>query len=513
MIRYYKIFITIGLFAICKNTQAQQQVMSLTIGEDAPAIKPLKWLKGTPINKYSKGHVYILEFGASWCSPCLTMIPELSAMAEKYKGRATVASFYVMEHNPEKDTGGNPKYAQRIEKLIARQGDKIQYTIGVDDAEGSLEKAWLDAAGATGIPITFVVNQQGKIAWMGSNREQLKKVIEQIVENKYLSEIPMNQGIIKNDPTIEERTVQQQVASIAESKESDILHFSAITTFNPEQKAEIHSYVENYNWLSTDSDSAISTGKIKLIGMSLRQLYYCAYGDTVWNYPLSRNIVKGIFYDTIAAKHYRRSYGKYWYRPLLELRDSSQFETFEWSNNNKFNYWLSTSPKTSSSLNLRNTLQADLQNTFGYSVTVEKRKMPCWKLTTNPENAAALITKTPGQKYRLLRDDDGNYRVKNAEIRDLLFQLEIRYGRKTNDLRHEGSMQPPFIDHTGIVGEIDFVFMNEAAEKITDEKYTGVQFPFEEYRKLLLTMGIVLVKSECEMNVIVIRDPKGNQIP
>jgi hypothetical protein len=36
------------------------------IGDPAPPIAPISWIQGTPITKYEKGRVYVVEFWATW---------------------------------------------------------------------------------------------------------------------------------------------------------------------------------------------------------------------------------------------------------------------------------------------------------------------------------------------------------------------------------------------------------------------------------------------------------------
>ena len=42
---------------------------SLTLGDAAPPLQVREWLKGTPVQKFEKGRVYVVEFWATWCRP------------------------------------------------------------------------------------------------------------------------------------------------------------------------------------------------------------------------------------------------------------------------------------------------------------------------------------------------------------------------------------------------------------------------------------------------------------
>ncbi|MEO8884533.1 MAG: hypothetical protein ABI367_00625, partial [Mucilaginibacter sp.] len=36
------------------------------IGDDVPQLRVKKWLKGTPVEEFEKGKVYVVEFWATW---------------------------------------------------------------------------------------------------------------------------------------------------------------------------------------------------------------------------------------------------------------------------------------------------------------------------------------------------------------------------------------------------------------------------------------------------------------
>jgi thiol-disulfide isomerase/thioredoxin len=66
------------------------QKLTFKIGDRAPAIEPIAWLHGDPVTKYEPGRVYVVEFWATWCPPCIRIIPHLSAVQKKYVNTVTV---------------------------------------------------------------------------------------------------------------------------------------------------------------------------------------------------------------------------------------------------------------------------------------------------------------------------------------------------------------------------------------------------------------------------------------
>jgi thiol-disulfide isomerase/thioredoxin len=129
-----------------------------------------KILKGnTDFDGFTPGKVTVMEFWATWCGPCKAGMPHLSELQKEYKDQGV-------------DIIGvsNEKLAL-VESFIANpQWDKkTNYTIAVDQ-DGATNNAYMKAAKRNGIPCAFVVDGEGKVAWIGhpmSMDEPLKKIV------------------------------------------------------------------------------------------------------------------------------------------------------------------------------------------------------------------------------------------------------------------------------------------------------------------------------------------------
>lgn len=485
--------------------QPATSASTLSVGDVAPPLKVFKWIKGEPVTEFKNGHVYIVEFGATWCGPCAAAIPELSAVSRKFRGKATVISAFVMEYNDDPSNTSNPSYVNRVEKYVARRGDQMDYRVAVDDPSKTLEQSWLKATKKVGIPHTFVIDKEGRIAWIGSNPKLLDGVIDAVVNDKHALE--KNTSNAPGTQPSSNNPFSPLKEWLNDGGES-ILFFSMLSKYESGQTGEpTYSNVDNFRWTKPDSELYERRGKIIVLGQSLRVLYAMAFGDTLWNYPMSRILGLWTFPDTIKNPHQRRSYGKYWYRPILEMKDTSQFEAKYPLPHNRFNYMLKVPREKGTAKYLQQLMQRDLETYFGYRVRVEKRQMPCWFLKASAETQARLKSKVSNGQYKMYEDEKGNGYFKNAEVRDLIHQLEIRYGcTGYGALTYRSDCQPPFIDATGITGNIDYTYPEAFASQIMEEFNGGKIFTFEGFKTMLEEMGFQLVKGTKEMNVVVIKD-------
>ena len=142
---------------------------SLTIGDNAPAFKSAGHLKGDKVARLEKGRTYVIEFWATWCGPCIASMPHLSDMADTYRGKVAFVSvntwdFRTSDPKVQEEVGTHEK---RVADWVAKNSEKMRYTVVLDDQKDTIATTWLRAAGRNGIPCAFIVNEEGKVAWIG----------------------------------------------------------------------------------------------------------------------------------------------------------------------------------------------------------------------------------------------------------------------------------------------------------------------------------------------------------
>jgi thiol-disulfide isomerase/thioredoxin len=495
--------IMLHAFAIV-SAQSKQSI-TLQVGDNAPSISMYKWLKGEKVTGFKKGSIYVVEFGATWCTPCAAMIPHLSEISKKYKGAVNVISVFAMEDMMVMPTDKNPAYVARVQQFVKQRDSAMNYSIGVDGPDKAMEKSWLQASGMSGLPHTFVIDKDGKIAWTGIGAGELKRVLGIITSKSYTLDTMLSESMKQKLTKTPYDYIDLLLINGNGGNDTDFLFRSVLVKSKGWMEGPQQPYIDGYNWFDDwihDSATKVEytkmRGRIQSVNMSLMNLYYLAYGDTLSNDPTFRNPYRNYEYaDTIKFPNFKLSYGKYWFTPILEVKEESPFYPRSYGAAKRYHYGLTVKigqPVTAAYL--KEIMQRDLQNYFGYYVTVENRAMPYWKIiiVDTAMVKSKFLTRTPGAKF----GPPGlsvPYVFTNASMRDIIWVLGSTYGYVSFDYgKLPLAEQGPFIDETGIKGDIDFEF---------DKNWS-----FEECRKYFNGLGLDIVKSKKEMKVVVIRDPK-----
>ena len=163
--------LTISIFNIA---EAQLKISStLNIGDPAPALDVQQWIKGSPVQTYERGRIYVLEYWATWCKPCKAAMPHLSELARHYKKHITVIGIDAFEMATS---------TSRIKSFVDSMGRQMDYAVAMQDS--SVAVKWFEASGEQGIPKTFIVDAEGRVAWIG-HPSQLGPILSQMVHGKW----------------------------------------------------------------------------------------------------------------------------------------------------------------------------------------------------------------------------------------------------------------------------------------------------------------------------------------
>jgi thiol-disulfide isomerase/thioredoxin len=140
-------------------TTAGQGQATLVPGSEAPPLSIASWIQGEPVKALERGQVYVLEFWATWCSPCLASMPHVSRLAAQYAERGVTVIGITST-----DSRGNT--LERVREMVREKADVLRYRVAWDKGRETNE-AYLRAAGQNSIPTSFVIDREGRIAYIG----------------------------------------------------------------------------------------------------------------------------------------------------------------------------------------------------------------------------------------------------------------------------------------------------------------------------------------------------------
>ena len=167
------------------GTPPDPAMPSILVGSPAPSLKVEKWLKGDPVSSFQPGRIYVVEFWATWCGPCIETMPHLSELQEKYKASATFIGVSIREGGPKDDTY-DAAVITRVADFVKKNDANMRYTVAFDGAARHMRTAWADAAGESGIPTAFVVDGSGRIAYIGHPAvPKMEQVLDQLVAKTF----------------------------------------------------------------------------------------------------------------------------------------------------------------------------------------------------------------------------------------------------------------------------------------------------------------------------------------
>ncbi len=145
--------------AVTKNLYATNDLR----GKAAPKFEVKKWLSSEPKRE---GKVVLIDFWATWCGPCVKLVPELQQFQEKFKDDLVVI-------------GVSDEKEETVKAFIKNKG--VTYSMAIDSS-ARMKKV----VGVSGIPHVLIIGTDGIVRWQGfpgSSEEPLTEaIVKQVID-------------------------------------------------------------------------------------------------------------------------------------------------------------------------------------------------------------------------------------------------------------------------------------------------------------------------------------------
>lgn len=173
-------FLLCLLLSLCVNAQTDSV---WGVGDKAPELKIEKWLREGLPQGLQKGKVYLIDFWATWCVPCIAGMPHLSQLQEKYKNRG-LEVIGITSNDPYGNT------SEKIAEFVKDREPIMKYNIALvpqsskEKLTGIFVHPWMQRAGTMNLPTVFLIDKDGKIAYIG-DPHTVDTVLDNVIKNVY----------------------------------------------------------------------------------------------------------------------------------------------------------------------------------------------------------------------------------------------------------------------------------------------------------------------------------------
>lgn len=172
--------VTLFLLAASGQVCAADKPFPLMVGDPPPRLVVGEWLKGAPEEEFEKGHIYVINFWATWCAECTQPVPYIAALQDQYGKQVSIIGVDVMEYLPVRI----PKYLENLEEVITYKLVRDYVPEGEQAIDGEMVKTWLVPSGQEDIPVSFIIDRDTRIAWIGYSLDMIDP-LAQIVEGEW----------------------------------------------------------------------------------------------------------------------------------------------------------------------------------------------------------------------------------------------------------------------------------------------------------------------------------------
>ncbi|KAJ3100810.1 hypothetical protein HDU97_001928 [Phlyctochytrium planicorne] len=135
--------------------------------------KPIAWVEGLELVKgeqvkiggvteEGRKRITVVEFFATWCGPCKTLIPNLATLQKKYASKDV--NIVSISFEDKRET---------VQAFVETEGTGMDYTVYWDSKKNA-KTILFDAANSKGFPFAVILDHDNKVLWTGNPHNKVK---------------------------------------------------------------------------------------------------------------------------------------------------------------------------------------------------------------------------------------------------------------------------------------------------------------------------------------------------
>jgi thiol-disulfide isomerase/thioredoxin len=132
-----------------------------------------------------RGKVVLVDFGATWCAPCIAEIPSMLEAYEKYHSKGFEIVGVSLEEtrvaasdSPEQAANKVAQARRKLEELVSKFGIKWPVYFGTK----GMKDEFCARLEINGIPAMFLLDQQGKVVSTATRGEALDLEVRRLLK-------------------------------------------------------------------------------------------------------------------------------------------------------------------------------------------------------------------------------------------------------------------------------------------------------------------------------------------
>ncbi len=142
------------------------------LGDPAPPVTVMEWIKGKPVQIKAGTNIYVLVF----CTLSRVndfALTNLSNLQKKYQDKGLVA--VAISDEP----------AEQLKTFVQLKGAGIDFTVAADDEARTATGNYQQAFRQMMLPRAYVVGKDGNVLWYGHPLRGLDEVVDEIMSGRY----------------------------------------------------------------------------------------------------------------------------------------------------------------------------------------------------------------------------------------------------------------------------------------------------------------------------------------